>query len=432
MKKRMTSLLLAVCLWISMLSTVFAASPSLEKSVNLDQLFNHCRNLYLAVEGKYDSVVAKDSGALSIGFMQWHASRALQLLKLICKEDPALSKSKLGQDLYNKVMTDAEKVWNTFVPSDAQAACIKKLIGTDVGKRCQDSLARNDILTYARRGWDCGVRSEAALIYYCSLENQYGIGGVKTVMSYIKEFLPAGTDTIDTLNIFHNTVKKAATKYSKVSAHLAYRNKVYNHLVNVLKLSADGDADPVTGFVDLSKLDSTQYDAVVWAYTAKPQITNGVDTQHFDPNSSLNRAMAVTFLWRAKGKPAPTSSENPFVDVKQGPYYYDAVLWAVSNGITLGTDPDRFSPEQNCSRAQILTFLYRSLDDEQKTLQEGSLPFNDVRADSYAYCPVLWAVQNGIAAGTSATTFSPNREALRIDIVLFLYRTVTGKGRLTK
>ena len=103
------------------------------------------------------------------------------------------------------------------------------------------------------------------------------------------------------------------------------------------------------------------YDAVLWA--AENGITGGVDDAHFAPNATCTRAQAVTFLWRAAGSPAPKSSETPFEDVAAGSYYYDAVLWAVTNGITDGTSATTFSPAANCTRAQIVTFLYRCLAD---------------------------------------------------------------------
>ncbi|MGF0007655.1 S-layer homology domain-containing protein, partial [Eubacteriales bacterium SGI.150] len=169
-------------------------------------------------------------------------------------------------------------------------------------------------------------------------------------------------------------------------------------------------------FVDVPA-DAYYYDAVLWA--AENGITGGVDDTHFAPNATCTRAQAVTFLWRAAGSPAPKSSENPFTDVKAGSYYYDAVLWAVENGITNGTSATTFSPNATCSRGQIVTFLWRS----QKSPASDSVnPFADVAADAYYNSAVLWAVTNGITDGTSATTFSPAANCTRAQIVTFLYR----------
>ena len=169
-------------------------------------------------------------------------------------------------------------------------------------------------------------------------------------------------------------------------------------------------------FVDVSA-DAYYYDAVLWA--AKEGITGGTDATHFSPNATCTRAQAVTFLWRAAGSPAPESHAMPFTDVAEGSYYRDAVLWAVENGITKGTSDTTFTPNAKCTRAQIVTFLWRS----QKSPASGSVnPFTDVAADAYYANAVLWAVENGITAGTTAATFSPNNDCTRAQIVTFLYR----------
>ena len=169
-------------------------------------------------------------------------------------------------------------------------------------------------------------------------------------------------------------------------------------------------------FVDVPA-DAYYYDAVLWA--AKNGITDGIDDTHFAPDATCTRAQAVTFLWRAAGSPAPKSSEMPFTDVAEGSYYYDAVLWAVENGITDGTGDTTFSPDAICSRAQIVTFLWRS----QESPAAGTVnPFTDVTADTYYADAVLWAVENGITDGTGDTTFSPDNDCTRAQIVTFLYR----------
>ena len=161
------------------------------------------------------------------------------------------------------------------------------------------------------------------------------------------------------------------------------------------------------------------YDAVLWA--AKNGITGGVDDTHLAPNATCTRAQAVTFLWRVAGSPAPKSSEMPFKDVVKGSYYYDAVLWAVENGITKGTSDTTFSPDADCTRAQIVTFLWRS----QASPAAGTVnPFTDVAVDAYYNSAVLWAVENGITTGTTATTFSPNNDCTRAQIVTFLWRAL--------
>ena len=169
-------------------------------------------------------------------------------------------------------------------------------------------------------------------------------------------------------------------------------------------------------FVDVPE-DSFCHDAVEWA--VEHGITNGVTDQYFDPNGICTRAQAVTFLWRAAGKPAPKNREMPFTDVGPNAYYHDAVLWAVEQGITRGTTETTFSPNQQCSRGHIVTFLYRA---QNSPPALGTNPFTDVSYGSFCYHAALWAVTHGVTNGTTATTFSPNAPCTRGQIVTFLYR----------
>ena len=162
---------------------------------------------------------------------------------------------------------------------------------------------------------------------------------------------------------------------------------------------------------------SYYYDAVLWA--VENGITTGASASRFDPNGICTRAQAVTFLWRAAGSPAAKSAVMPFADVKVGSYYYDAVLWAVENGITKGTSETMFSPDATCSRAQIVTFLWRS----QKSPAAGTAnPFTDVKASAYYADAVLWAVKEDVTKGTPNTTFSPDANCTRAQIVTFIWR----------
>ena len=186
--------------------------------------------------------------------------------------------------------------------------------------------------------------------------------------------------------------------------------------VTVKATFAEVVTEPENPFVDVAD-DAYYFDAVLWA--AEEGITGGTSATTFSPNVTCTRAQAVTFLWRAAGSPAPKSSEMPFEDVAAGSYYYDAVLWAVENGITDGTSATTFSPDAVCSRAQIVTFLWRS----QKSPAADSVnPFTDVADNAYYAEAVKWAVLEGVTSGTTATTFSPNDSCTRAQIVTFLYR----------
>lgn len=173
-----------------------------------------------------------------------------------------------------------------------------------------------------------------------------------------------------------------------------------------------------TGFVDVPA-DAYFANAVVWA--VDNGITNGTSDTTFSPNNPCTRAQVVTFLWREAGQPAPTTTENPFSDVVEGTYYYDAVLWAVENGITTGTSATTFAPEKTINRSQAVTFLWRNAGEVDAEVEN---PFADVADDAYYADAVLWAVETGVTTGTSATTFSPSADCIRGQIVTFMYRAL--------
>ena len=162
------------------------------------------------------------------------------------------------------------------------------------------------------------------------------------------------------------------------------------------------------------------HDPVLWAVANN--VTNGTSDSTFSPDEGCTRAQVVTFLWRAAGKPDPASSKSPFSDVKEGAYYYNAVLWAVEKGITNGTSDKTFSPDETCTRAQIVTFLWRY--EEQPAPAGTNNPFADVKPNAYFGSAVLWAVETGITNGTSAATFDPEDTCTRAQVVTFLYRDI--------
>ena len=173
---------------------------------------------------------------------------------------------------------------------------------------------------------------------------------------------------------------------------------------------------PENPFVDVKK-DDYYYDAVIWA--VGKGIAKGVTDTTFQPNASCTRAEMVTFLYRAAGSPEPTNKVNPFTDVAEDSYYYKAVLWAVEKGIAKGTSETTFSPNDTCTRGQTVAFLYRYANSPAVS---GSNSFADVSETAYYYNATLWAMSEKVTEGTSATTFSPNDLCTRGQIVTFLYR----------
>ncbi len=179
------------------------------------------------------------------------------------------------------------------------------------------------------------------------------------------------------------------------------------------------EATTQTPFKDVKQAD---FFAKPVSWAVANGITTGMSEASFAPNAPCTRAQIVTFLWRAFGSPEPGIKDNPFKDVKESDYYYKAVLWAVSCSITEGTGENTFSPNAVCTRGQVVTLLRRS--QTRTNFVETNHPFNDVAYDDYFYEGVIWAVENGITQGVGGGKFDPNTSCTRGQIVTFLYRTM--------
>lgn len=178
----------------------------------------------------------------------------------------------------------------------------------------------------------------------------------------------------------------------------------------------DGSASlPFTDVAD----DAYYADSVAWAVANN--VTSGVSATSFAPNASCTRGQMVAFLWRANGSPEPKSMTTSFTDVKSGAYYEKAVAWAVENNVTTGTSSTTFSPDASVTRAQAVTFQWRA---NASPAAASASSFTDVAASAYYASAVNWAVENNVTNGTSTTTFSPNADCTRAQIVTFLYRAM--------
>lgn len=254
-----------------------------------------------------------------------------------------------------------------------------------------------------------------------------GGGGGGAVSTYTLTFDTNGGSAIDKITKDSGTtIDLAAYKPTRAGYTFAgwFSDKALTKAVTSVKLTANttvyakwtqnGTAE--NPFVDV-KEGAYYYDAVLWAVEQK--ITSGTSATTFSPDASCTRAQMVTFLWRAAGSPKVENGKNPFTDVKADAYYYDAVLWAVEKGVTSGTSATTFSPDATVTRGQTVTFLYRNAGSPEVS---GTMPFADVEADAYYAKAVQWAVQQKITTGTSETTFSPMSDCTRGQIVTFLYR----------
>ena len=185
----------------------------------------------------------------------------------------------------------------------------------------------------------------------------------------------------------------------------------------IVKATFMDDNTMLNFFVDVKASDYF-YDAVLWA--AEKGVTSGADALHFNPNAPCTRAQIVTFLWRAAGSPAPKNMSS-FADVPADAFYAKAVAWAVENGITGGTGDGKFSPDATCTRAQAVTFLYRA---SGAPAVSGNAAFSDVATNAYYAAAVKWAEKNGITGGIGGGLFGSNNNCTRAQIVTFLYRSV--------
>ena len=164
------------------------------------------------------------------------------------------------------------------------------------------------------------------------------------------------------------------------------------------------------------------YDAVQWAVQNK--VTGGTSPNTFSPENDCTRAQVVTFLWATNGRPEPNTTDNPFKDVSNEDWYYKAVIWAVENGITGGTSASTFSPDEPCTRAQVVTFLYAAAG--RPDVDDINF-FLDVPDEAWYTTPIIWAVEHGITSGIGNNRFGPDRTCTRGQIVLFLYKAMNSE-----
>lgn len=188
-----------------------------------------------------------------------------------------------------------------------------------------------------------------------------------------------------------------------------------HNYVNGVCTRCDAKDPTVNPFTDVKK--GPYYDAIMWAYCNG--VTNGVSQTVFGVDNGCTRAQIVTFLYRAAGEPKVENVKNPFTDVNKNSTYYNAIMWAVEKGITTGKTATTFDPNAVCTRGQIVTFLWRY---ESSPIVSSLAKFDDVAANSYCYNAVMWAVENGITNGKTTTTFAPNDTCTRAQAVTFIYR----------
>ena len=293
----------------------------------------------------------------------------------------------------------------------------------------EDLLAADNILTINQcvAGEDGTVNfqyiqripCDVAYVFVCGASNK----NLKDAQILFPEMITDGTlHAVEPVVFYHGKplseskdyIITGTVDYTKAGTYTCYIRGI-NDYTGMLECTYTVKA--MNPFTDVPE-GSFYYEPVMWAVANG--VTNGTTPTTFGPNDQCMRAHVVTFLWRAVGSPEPTRTDNPFVDVKPGDFYYKPVLWALENGITSGMDATHFGPTSYCNRAQVVTFLYRTMGNPDVAVSTN--PFADVAAGSFYEKPVLWAVENGITNGLSATSFGPNSICNRAQIVTFLYR----------
>ena len=274
------------------------------------------------------------------------------------------------------------------------------------------------------------AKSRGVSVGDLSLQLEYIMKELESYSS-LKSYLQTATDVTAACDQFRMTyeVTNADISRRRDYAAAAYEKYAGSPVTPVVTSTPAPTPTPtpepafVAGFHDVRETDYFA-NSVLWA--VNHGITTGTSKTKFSPNADCTRAQMVTFLWRANGSPDPIAEENPFSDVPVGKYYANAVLWAVEQGITTGTSQTHFSPDKDCTRGQAVTFLWRSNGSPESTVTQN--PFTDVKPDSFCENAVLWAIQQGITTGKSNTHFGPDSNCTRAQIVTFLFRDQASRA----
>ncbi len=216
-----------------------------------------------------------------------------------------------------------------------------------------------------------------------------------------------------------SAAKAVQAKEDAAQAEVDEAVKAVNDAVTALKEKPE---EPPFRFDDVKDEGKFFFEPVYWAFNASPQITNGVDATHFGPDNPCTRGHVVTFLWRAAGCPEPEDAQTSFTDLKPGAFYEKAVAWAVETGITNGVSPTAFAPNDTCTRGQIVTFLWRFRGKQEP--KSTDTPFTDLKPGAFYEKAVAWAVELGVTKGMTESTFVPDGTCTRGQVVTFLYRAI--------
>ena len=431
MKYRWIAALLLLCLCVGLIPAA-SADTAYDESISVQAIFETCYDFFAGFEGHYDSVTPKDSNAVSIGRLQWHASRAHALLKKIVQKNPSKMAALLSDSLYNEIMNQADSTWNNRCLTTSEAAQVKAVISTTEGIDAQDEQAYSDICLYISYAYNAGFRSNATIMYYCSVLNQYGVGGAKTYFLYpLREYLNlTADDTIDSLEYLHTAVMECPNINYKTS-----RQKVYNYIVANTDWNLEGPDEPMDPEPGPCFNGHTWNDGVVTkaptcteAGSAKYTCTVCGETTN-TPIPALGHTFSSGVCTRcgAADPDAPVYPSSKFTDVPEDSWYRAAVDYALTHSLFAGTSATTFSPKVAMNRAMLVTVIY-SMAGKPYVDNGGHQIYDDVPLGTYYTTPVLWVSVYGLVDGVSETNFAPKQAITRETLVLALYRFADYKG----
>lgn len=430
--RRLTALVLALSVCLCLVSAASAADWS--GVLNADRLLPAMLDFFKGTEGDYGSVNPNDNGALSVGILQWHGVRALRLVRRVIRDDPDAIWT-LPASLRTEIR-DENTTWNSRTLTGAEKTALSALLAAPSGVAAQDAQAREDLTAYIDLAWSAGMRSDATTLYWASILNQFGTGGAQTYLSRIRQTV-GGDETTCFSSLVELHAAVCATSYGH--RYLPTRERAYA-FIEELGWSLTGQDAPEPPepdeppFTDLPPVGSWDREAI--DFVLARGLLKGVSATRFAPADTMNRAMAVTVLWRLAGEPEPAGAP-PFADVEAGAWYAVPVAWAAEQEIVRGTSADSFSPHDPVTREQFAAFLFRfarwsgAAEADGEALPEDGIPealrpFPDAaEATPYARAAVAWAVETGLLRGErhgGALCLRPQKTATRSQAAALLMR----------
>lgn len=353
---------------------------------------------------------------ITIGWWSAYGNNGRALLNRIYNADPALFQS-IDTDgaIQSMLSQDWEKL--KWEPSAAQKDVIVRLITTDTGKKCQDEAFKEFAKIYIEDCQSSYTDDVAACMMYAEIGMLGGEAAANRIFNRVVNDYSSNFSLDNIMAALADDQKASTNPYSVSGAVYNTRHSLFYQWIQTYLQPADPQENGV--FTDVQNTSRYYYEPVYWAY--QNGVTSGTSSTTFSPSNTTTRAQIVTWIYRLLGN-GEVSASAGFTDVAPSSYYYQAVNWADAHGIAVGFSDGSFGAGANCTRAQIITMIYRCYASGSGSYSSN---FSDVSADAYYYNAVGWAVQNGITSGTSASTFSPEITCSRADAVTFLYRAAS-------